>query len=90
MRKRTCQAQFLRFPDFVGNQVQGRLRISPIAHDANGLYTPGTDRLLRSGAARETEDRMPVGDDVVERTKPHLLPIYQAIVLILREHESDV
>jgi len=55
------------------------------------LAPPGKSRELqvieplRSGAARETEDRMPVDDEVVERTKPHLLRVYQAFVLILRE-----
>ena len=54
------------------------------------LAPPGKSRELqvieplRSGAARETDERMPVDDEVVERTMPYLLPVYQAIVRILR------
>jgi len=39
---------------------------------------------LRNGATRETEERTEVPDEVVERTLPYLLPVYQAIVRILR------
>ena len=54
------------------------------------LAPPGKSRELqaieplRSGEARETEDRMPVNDNVVKRTLPHLLPVYRAFVQILR------
>ena len=40
---------------------------------------------LRNGAARETEERTEVSDDVVERTLPYLLPVYRAFVQILRK-----
>jgi len=40
---------------------------------------------LRNGATRETEERTEVPDEVVEQTLPHLLPVYQAFVRILRE-----
>ena len=33
---------------------------------------------LRNGATRETEERTAVPDNVVERTLPYLLPVYQA------------
>jgi len=55
------------------------------------LAPPGKSRELqvieplRSGAARETDERMPVDDDVVERTLPFLLRIYQVIILLLRK-----
>jgi len=39
---------------------------------------------LRSGAARETEERTEVPDEVVEQTLPYLLPVYRAFVRILR------
>jgi integrase len=39
---------------------------------------------VRIGAARDNEERMPVDDDVVERTLPYLLPVYQAFIKILR------
>ena len=40
---------------------------------------------LRNGATRETEERTEVPDAVVERTLPYLLPVYRAIILILRK-----
>ena len=40
--------------------------------------------LRNNGIARETEDRTEVPDEVVERTLPYLLPVYQAFVKILR------
>ena len=40
---------------------------------------------LRFGSARETEPRDAVPNDVVEQTLPYLLPVYQAIIKILRE-----
>ena len=39
---------------------------------------------LRNGEARETEERIEVADEVVERTLPYLLPVYRAFVRILR------
>ena len=55
------------------------------------LAPPGKSRELqvieplRNGAARETEERTEVPDDVVEQTLPYLLPVYRAVVLILRK-----
>ena len=54
------------------------------------LVTPGKSVQLkavepvRAGTAKDNEERMPVDDDVVERTLPFLLPIYQAFIRILR------
>jgi len=39
---------------------------------------------LQKGTAHENDDRMPVADDVVERTLPFLLPVYQAFIRIVQ------
>jgi len=39
---------------------------------------------VRIGSAKDNEERMPVDDDVVERTLPYLLPVYQAFIRIVR------